>query len=59
MQPKGIVKSIKVDVQGHTMQLHVYLLPILGADLILRAAWLTTIGPHLANYQTLQLKFYD
>ena len=59
MRAEGLVRSIKVDVQGHTINLPVYLLPISGAGLILGAAWLATIGLHLADYQTLQLKFYD
>ena len=59
MQAEGLVRSIKVDVQDHTIKLPVYLLPISSVDLILGATWLATIGLHLANYQTLQLKFYD
>ena len=48
-----------MDVQGHTINLPIYLLPISSADLILGAAWLATIRLHFADYQTLQLKFYD
>jgi len=36
----------------------VYLLPITGVDLVLGAAWLATIGPHLSDYSSLTLKFY-
>ncbi|MCI24698.1 hypothetical protein A2U01_0045884, partial [Trifolium medium] len=36
-----------------------YLLPIVGADLILGATWLATLGPHVADYQALSIKFYD
>ena len=36
----------------------IYLLPISGVDLILGGAWLATIGLHLADYQSLQIKFY-
>lgn len=45
-------------VQGHSLQLPVYLLPIAGADLVLGAAWLVTLGPHIADYSALSLKFY-
>lgn len=35
-----------------------YLLPIGGAYLILGDAWLATIGLHLVDYKSLQIKFY-
>ena len=44
-------------MQGSTFELPVFVLPISGADLILGARWLKTIGPHLANYESLQLQF--
>jgi len=41
-------------------QILVYLLHISGVDLILGANWLKTIGPHVADYESLNLKFlYD
>lgn len=35
----------------------VYLLPIVGADLILGSAWLATLGLHLADYASSTIKF--
>lgn len=35
-----------------------YLLPITGVDLVLGAAWLATLGPHIADYSALTIKFY-
>lgn len=35
-----------------------YLLPIAGTELILGASWLATLGPHVADYSTLTIKFY-
>lgn len=29
-----------------------------GADLVLGAPWLATLGPHIADYSALTLKFY-
>ncbi|WVZ26157.1 hypothetical protein V8G54_004701 [Vigna mungo] len=58
MSTEGVIKEIQVKVQGHTLTLPVYLLPVSGADLILGAAWLATIGPHIADYRSLALKFY-
>jgi hypothetical protein len=33
-------------------------LPFSGADLILGSSWLATLGPHIADYSTLSLKFF-
>ena len=37
--------------------LPVYLIPVIGADLVLGAAWLATLGSHIANYETMTFKF--
>ena len=55
---EGLIQDLEVKIQGHTLKLPVYLLPISGADLVLGAAWLATIGLHLSDYSTLTLKFY-
>ena len=55
---EGLVKQLKVMVQGHPLQLPVYLLPISGVDLFLRATWLATLGPYVLDYSKLTLKFY-
>lgn len=36
----------------------VYLLSFTGADLVLGAPWLKTLGPHIADYDVLSIKFY-
>lgn len=59
MPPEGRVSQLTVAVQGHELRLSVYLLPVVGADLILGAAWLATLGPHLADYEFPSLKFYQ
>ena len=55
---EGLIQDLEVKIQGHTLKLPVYLLPVSGADLVLGAAWLATIGPDLSDYSTLTLKFY-
>jgi len=55
---EGIVRHLDVLIQGHRLKLSAYLLPITGADLVLGAAWLATLGPHISDYNTLTLKFY-
>ncbi|GAU43896.1 hypothetical protein TSUD_399440 [Trifolium subterraneum] len=59
LTPEGTMRDLKVSVQGQELKLLVYLLPIVGADLILGATWLATLGPHVANYQALTLKFFQ
>lgn len=34
------------------------LLPIVGADIILGANWLATLGPHIADYSIRTLEFF-
>jgi len=55
---EGLVQELEVSVQGHTLKILVYILPISGADLVLGAAWLATPGPHIADYNIFTLKFY-
>jgi len=52
---EGMIQDLVIQVQGSTFELPVFVLPISGVDLILEARWLKTIGPHLANYESLQL----
>ncbi|PNY08611.1 Ty3/gypsy retrotransposon protein [Trifolium pratense] len=37
----------------------VYLLSFTDADLVLGAPWLKTLGPHIADYDALSIKFYN
>ena len=53
LQIEGFIKDLHVKVQGHDLKFPVYLLPIASADIILEAAWLATLGPHLVDYQAL------
>lgn len=41
-------------IQGYELLVPVYLFPVVGDDLILGA----TLGPHVADYSTLSLKFF-
>ncbi|WVZ24525.1 hypothetical protein V8G54_003069 [Vigna mungo] len=55
---EGLIKDLQVKIQGYMLQLPVYLLPISGADLVLRATWLATLGPHISDYSSLSIKFH-
>ncbi|GAU44890.1 hypothetical protein TSUD_400530 [Trifolium subterraneum] len=56
---EGIVRKLQLQVQGHELIVPAYLLPVAGADLILGLSWLATLGPHIADYAALTLKFYQ
>jgi len=58
MNAKGYVKDIQVKIQNHVLYLSAFLLPIAGADLVLRTSWLATLGPHVADFSNLTLNFY-
>ncbi|KAJ1430288.1 Aspartic peptidase domain superfamily [Sesbania bispinosa] len=55
---KGWIRELEVQIQGHFLKLPVYLLPVSGADLVLGAEWLATLGPYISDYSTLTVKFY-
>lgn len=54
---EGAIKDLEVQIQGHSLLLPVFLLPVSRADLVLGAAWLSTLGAHISDYSTLTLKF--
>lgn len=54
---EGKVDELNVNIQGQDLVLPVYLLPITEADLVLRAKWLATLGPHIADYDTMTFRF--
>jgi hypothetical protein len=56
---EGMVRQLHLQVQGHELTVSAYLLPISGADIILGSSWLATLGPRIADYATLTLKFYQ
>ncbi|XP_047169448.1 uncharacterized protein LOC124837990 [Vigna umbellata] len=57
MTVEGMILDLNIQAQGIKFQLPVILLPISGADLILGANWLKPLGSHIADYDSLQLKF--
>ncbi|KAI5443720.1 hypothetical protein KIW84_012394 [Lathyrus oleraceus] len=58
MTAEGVVTQLRVVIQNHEMLITAYLLPVVGADLILGTAWLATLGPHVADYSALTLKLF-
>lgn len=58
LQVEGLINELKVKIQGCTLTFLVYLLLMAGAEIILCAAWLATLGPHIVDYRLLSLQFY-
>ncbi|KAF7802029.1 Transposon Ty3-I Gag-Pol polyprotein [Senna tora] len=54
----GKVNQLEVLIQGHLLNVSAHVLPVTGADLVLGAAWLATLGPHIADYSTSTIKFF-
>ncbi|XP_024979726.1 uncharacterized protein LOC112516745 [Cynara cardunculus var. scolymus] len=55
---EGFVDNLHVVIQGHRLHVPVYLLPITGAELVRGASWLATLGPRIADFNALSMKFY-
>lgn len=58
LQVEGCIPDLSIIVQGNQIHLPVYLLPIAGAELILGAAWLATLGPHMVDYNARFIQFH-
>ncbi|GJW85676.1 ty3-gypsy retrotransposon protein [Tanacetum coccineum] len=58
LQSEGLINSVPLQIQGHVVKFPAYALPISGADIILGAPWLATLGSHIADYRTSTIKFY-
>ncbi|PNX92889.1 Ty3/gypsy retrotransposon protein [Trifolium pratense] len=58
MTAEGVIQKLPLEIQGHMLEVPVFLLPVAGADVILGASWLATLGPHVADYASLTLKFF-
>ncbi|MCH80874.1 Ty3/gypsy retrotransposon protein, partial [Trifolium medium] len=58
MTAEGVIQQLPLEIQGHKLEVPVFLLPVAGADVILGASWLATLGPHVADYASLTLKFF-
>lgn len=57
LEVEGRVEHLHVTVQKHDLEFIAYLLPVKGAEIILGAAWLAMLGPHIADYSTRTIHF--
>jgi len=55
---KGYIPSLDMSIQGHNMHIpDVYLLHVVGGDLILGTSWLKTLKAHIVDYDTSFIHF--
>jgi len=52
------VQNIPIQIQGHSLYISAYVLPITAAELVLGSRWLATLDTHLMNYKEHFLTFY-
>lgn len=57
LQVEGLIIGLQVIIQKTVLNVDVYLLPVMGADLILGTSWLATLGPHITDYNKLFIQF--
>ena len=54
----SLCESVSVKIQDTSFNLHLYILPISGANIIFGVQWLKMLGPVLTNYNTLVMQFF-
>lgn len=55
---EGKIDPSQQKVQDCNLKFPAYLLPIVGAKVIMGAAWLSTLGAHIMDYRSLTLQFF-
>ena len=58
MECEGEVQKVLVQIQGHSIHVLAYILPIAAVELVFGTQWLATLDTHLANYRQCFLTFY-
>lgn len=54
---KHLCPNVAVEIQGHTFEVDLHVLPISGADIVLGIQWLKTLGPIITDYEALTMQF--
>jgi len=58
LECEGEVQNILVQIQGHSLYISAYILPIAAAEFVLGSQWLATFDTHLVNFKECFLTFY-
>ncbi|MCH81146.1 hypothetical protein A2U01_0001927 [Trifolium medium] len=54
----GLCADIPINVNKHTFNVSLYVLPIQGADVVLGVQWLQTLGPFVSDFTIPSMQFY-
>ncbi|KAG8501067.1 hypothetical protein CXB51_003130 [Gossypium anomalum] len=57
LQNERCVRNLKVGIQGTKITTDFYVLPLKGTKMVLRVAWMATLGPVTMDFSKLQFKF--
>lgn len=53
-----VCEAITLDIQDTKFTVDLYVLPIVGANVVLGMQWLKSLGPVLTDYNSLSMKFF-
>lgn len=53
-----VCADIPIEMQDLTFTINLYVLPILGTNVVLGVQWLITLGPVLTDYANLSMQFF-
>jgi len=58
LECRWLCEAVTIDLQIASFTVDLYVLPIAGANVILGIQWLQSLGPVLADYNTLTIQFF-
>ena len=58
LECEGEVRQVPVHIQGHSIQVSAYVLPIAAVNLVLGTQWLAKLDTHLVNYRRRFITFF-
>lgn len=51
-------EAVPIDLQTTSFTVDLYILPIVGVNIVLKVQWLQSLGPILIDYNTLRMQFF-
>lgn len=57
LSSSGVCLVVPLVLDGHTLSVDLFVLPIYRADVVLGAQWLATLGPIVMDYKALTMSF--
>ncbi|KAL0430817.1 UNVERIFIED_CONTAM: hypothetical protein Sradi_0707700 [Sesamum radiatum] len=54
----GVCHEVPLVLQSHQLSILLFIIPIYGADIVLRVQWLSTLGPFVLDFSIPSMQFY-